>query len=57
MLILVDGRQFCQREKFSSGMETVVGSLWLLAVFFSWWYILVGWYNLGLSLNRSCWQE
>jgi hypothetical protein len=57
MPILVDGHRFCQREKFSSGTETVVQSLWLLAVYFSWRYILVSWYNLGLLLNCSCWQE
>jgi hypothetical protein len=59
----VGGRQFLlvdansAREKFSSGTEMEVGSLWWLAVYFSWRYILVGWFNLGLLLNRSCGQE
>jgi hypothetical protein len=50
---LVDGCQFylvdanSAREKFSSGTEMLVGSLWSLAVYFSWWFILVGWCNLG----------
>ncbi len=30
------------REKFSSDTETVVGSLLSLALYFSWWHILVG---------------
>ncbi len=35
-------------KKFSSGTETLVGSLWLLAVYFIWQYILVSWYNLDI---------
>jgi hypothetical protein len=33
---------FSAREKFSSDTEMVVGSLLSLAVYISWWYILVG---------------
>jgi hypothetical protein len=40
ILCLVDANP--AREKFSSDTERVVGSLLLLAVYFSWRYILVG---------------
>jgi hypothetical protein len=43
--LLVDANS--ASEKFSSGIEMLVGSVWLLVVYFSWRHILVGWYNLG----------